>query len=99
MSSHTARGGLYIMVAVSMFASCNASDKLDRLERKVNEWPSVVVTPVEPRPEPPYSGIVQTHIEIPDYCLNEYQYPRSQSQSRKCFEFLVEELQGLTDAD
>ena len=98
--SSVSREGLYIMVAVSLFASCSASDKLDRIERKMNDWPNVVVTPVEPRNtnEPnQYPGIVQTQIEIPDYCLTEYQYPRSQEQTRRCFEHLIEELREISN--
>lgn len=79
--NYVERPGLYIMVIVTMFASCNASDKLDRLERELDREPVPIVMPA---------------IALPDFCLREYQYPRKDEEARKCFELLVEEIQGYS---
>lgn len=78
------RTGLYIMVIITMFASCSNSDDLAHIRNDIHD----LQEGKEPIP------IVMPAIALPDFCLREYQYPRSDEQARKCFELLVEEIQG-----
>ncbi len=86
---HVDHTGLYIMVFIAMIASCENKEDIHDLKVMTHELLGDHAIQLDEPVE-----IVQQEFPLPDFCLEEYRYPRSDDQARKCFELLVEEIQG-----